>query len=235
MYIIIIVLLYQFVSKSFKDFIQGYNSNNISKSDINFDKNNENNSYYEISDLKKQLRDEKYNKRILQDEIDELKDANRELKQENKNIIKKYKKEIQILNDTIKELNKDKEMKKLNDIIKDLENKISIKDKEITDYIFKLNNLENNNQLIAFNQRDTDMSVFFMTQGNQDIRKYSMSCKSTDLFVRLEEKLYQVFPKYRNIEAIFMVNARRIMRFKTLEENKIKHDDIINLFSIEEI
>ena len=30
-----------------------------------------------------------------------------------------------------------------------------------------------------------------------------------------------------------MVNANRILRFKTLEENKIKSNDIISLFTIE--
>ena len=73
-----------------------------------------------------------------------------------------------------------------------------------------------------------------MTQGNQDIINYSMVCKTTDLFVRLEERLYIDFPKYKNYETYFMVNARRILRFKTLEENKIKNNDIISLFFNEE-
>ena len=69
-----------------------------------------------------------------------------------------------------------------------------------------------------------------MTQGNQDIYNYSMACKTTDLFSSLEERLYQDFPNYRNIEKIFMVRANRISRDKTLEENNIKNNDIISLF-----
>ena len=72
-----------------------------------------------------------------------------------------------------------------------------------------------------------------MTQGNQDIVNYTIPCKSTDLFVRLEERLYNDYPKYRNYETFFMVNTRRILRFKTLEENKIKSGDIISLFTNE--
>ena len=72
-----------------------------------------------------------------------------------------------------------------------------------------------------------------MTQGNQDIVNYSMPCKTTDLFVRLEERLYQDFPKYRNVETFFTVNTNRILRFKTLEQNKIKGNFIISLFTIE--
>ena len=69
-----------------------------------------------------------------------------------------------------------------------------------------------------------------MTQGNQDIYNYSMACKTTDLFSSLEERLYQDFPNYRNIEKIFMVRANTISRDKTLEENNIKNNDIISLF-----
>ena len=77
------------------------------------------------------------------------------------------------------------------------------------------------------------ISVLFMTQGNQDIINYSMVCRTTDLFSSLEERLYQDFPKYRNVAKIFMVNANRIFSDKTLEENNIKHNDIICLFPTE--
>ena len=72
-----------------------------------------------------------------------------------------------------------------------------------------------------------------MTQGNQDIYNYTMPCKTSDLFVRLEERLYQDFPKYRNFEASFMVSARMISKYKSLEENQIKNNDIISLFTNE--
>ena len=57
-----------------------------------------------------------------------------------------------------------------------------------------------------------------------------MACKNTDLFVRIEERLYNEFPKYKNYETQFKVNARPILRFKTLEENRIKNNDMIALF-----
>ena len=60
-----------------------------------------------------------------------------------------------------------------------------------------------------------------------------MACKTSDLFVRLEERLYQDYPKFRNVETFFMFNANRILRFKTLEENNIKNNTIISLFTIE--
>ena len=118
--------------------------------------------------------------------------------------------------------------------INQLENIINYKNKEIQDNIFKINNLSgNNNNQIIFNPGDKILAVLFMTQGNQDIENYTIPCKSTDLFVRLEERLYNDYPKYRNYETFFMVNTRRILRFKTLEENKIKSGDIISLFTNE--
>ena len=77
------------------------------------------------------------------------------------------------------------------------------------------------------------ISVLFMTQGNQDIINYSMVCRTTDLFSSLEERLYQDFPNYRNVNKIFMVRANRIFRDKTLEENNIRNNDIISLFPID--
>ena len=44
------------------------------------------------------------------------------------------------------------------------------------------------------------ISVLFMIPGNQDIINYSMACRTTDLFSSLEERLYQDYPKYRNVD-----------------------------------
>ena len=106
------------------------------------------------------------------------------------------------------------------------------------DELNALNNIKDkldldNNDINKVKENDKIISVLFMTQGNQDIINYSMACKSTDLFSSLEERLYQDFPKYRNIEKIFMVNTNRISESKTLKENKIKNNDIISIFTIE--
>ena len=99
-----------------------------------------------------------------------------------------------------------------------------------------LNNPKDKSKLDNNNKKSESgkiISVLFMTQGNQDIINYSMACRTTDLFSSLEERLYQDFPNYRNVEKIFMVNANRIFSDKTLEENNIKQNDIICLFPTE--
>ena len=107
--------------------------------------------------------------------------------------------------------------------------------KILEDKINALNNNKDKLELdnkdnIKYSENDKIISVLFMTQGNQDIINYSMACRTTDLFSSLEERLYQDFPKYRNVDKIFMVRANRIFRDKTLEENNIKNNDIISLF-----
>ena len=168
----------------------------------------------EMNNLRKELEDEKKKNKKLQDTINNLNNTINQLKQGHNTDIQKYKKEVTKL------IEKNKELEKL----------LDEKNKEINDYIFKLSNSSNNEQLFSVKTGDKIIAVLFMTQASQDIYNYTMTCKTSDLFVRLEERLYHDFPKYRNYETIFMVNARRIFRFKTLEENKIKNNDIISLF-----
>ena len=161
----------------------------------------------EIDNLRRELKDEKEKNKKLQDTINNLNNTINQLKQEHYT-----------------------EINKLTEKNKELEKLLEEKNKEINDYIFKLSNSSNNEQLISFKTGDKIIAVLFMTQGSQDIFNYTMACKTSDLFVRLEERLYHDFPKYRNYETFFMVNTRRIFRFKTLEENKIKNNNIISLF-----
>ena len=77
------------------------------------------------------------------------------------------------------------------------------------------------------------MTVNFTSKGIKDIGHYSLDCKKTALFVRLEEKLIEDFPVLKENDIYFEVDAKRIKRYKTLEENDINNNDIINLFIID--
>ena len=158
-----------------------------------------------------------------------------ELLEENKKLKNKIK---DLENEIIKLKNENKDMKKklnkynnLQNIINNLEKEINNKNNEIQNYILQIKNInENKNEITTIKPGEKILAVLFMTQGSQDISNYTMPCKNTDLFVRLEERLYNDFPQYKNYETYFMVNARRILRFKTLEENRIKSNDIISIF-----
>ena len=183
--------------------------NNQFGSQINTSKNN--NLFYEnqINTLQKQLNQEKNKNQQLINENTKL-----------KNIIKDL--ELKISN-----------MKKNEDKIKILENEIIKKNKEIENYKSNINNNNLGFSITSIKPGEKIMTVNFVTMGIQDIGHYSLACKNTDLFVRLEERLYQDYPQFKNYETYFEVKTKRIRRFKTLEENKIDNNDIINIFIVE--
>ena len=158
----------------------------------------------------------------------EIKDLKRQLKEEkDKNL--KLINENNILKNTIDNLNK--ELAQIKGIKQKMENDLVQKDikiqkllsKKSNDY-FDISSLKSNDKIIGVN---------FVSMGINDIGHYSLVCKTRDLFVNLEERLYNDFPQFKNYETYFEVNGKRIKRFQTLEQNKIKNKDIINVFIIE--
>jgi hypothetical protein len=55
------------------------------------------------------------------------------------------------------------------------------------------------------------------------------------MFFKLEEKLYEAYPQYRERDNYFTVDGKKIQRFKTLYENGIKCSDVIHLHELEKI
>jgi hypothetical protein len=142
-------------------------------------------------------------------------------------------KEIEILKNKNIILNNDNNS--LKEKIKILENNLKAKNNELQNLLSKNNNNNIiNYKITSINPGEEILAINFVSNGVQDIGHYNLICKNTDLFVRLEERLYQEFPDFKNYETYFEVNTRRIKRFKTIEENNIKNNDIINVFRIEE-
>ena len=77
------------------------------------------------------------------------------------------------------------------------------------------------------------ISVNFISMNCSDISYYSLVCKESDLFLTLEERLYGDFPQLRG-KALFMCKTKQIDRNKTLQENNIKSNSLINVFKIEQ-
>ena len=109
------------------------------------------------------------------------------------------------------------------------------------------NNIRNNDKIIVFcdfeeirsknrifpnNSVEKLLTVNFVSM-DQRVQNYSIACKNTDLFFKLEEKLYNDFPEFKEIETSCLCNGERILRFKTLEENGIKAHDIIQIITHE--
>ena len=134
-------------------------------------------------------------------------------------------KENENLRKTINNLNNENQL--LKNKIKSLESKLSS----------KINDQQNNSQydytIKSMKSGDKILAVNFISMGNNDIGHFNLICKNTDLFVRVEERLYNHFPQFKNYETYFEVNTRRIKRFKTIAENNIKNNDLINIFIVD--
>jgi hypothetical protein len=61
-----------------------------------------------------------------------------------------------------------------------------------------------------------------------------MACKNTDTIARLEEKVYNEYPKYKDCNTYLTVNGNVIKRFKTLDENGIKNYNSIIVHTYDE-
>ena len=154
---------------------------------------------------------------ILNNQLIQEKNKNQLLINENNNL----KSKINNLNN---------EINKLKDKIKLLENNLSTKNIEIQNYKSK-NNIKN--KITSILPGEEILGINFVSMGIQGISNYNLVCKNTDLFVRLEERLYEDFPQFKEYETYFEVKTKRIKRFKTLKENNIKTNDVINIFIID--
>ena len=202
--------------------------------------------------MESKLKDERALNKNLQEENKKLKDTTDQLEQEQKTLIKNLQEENKKLKDTTNKLeeeqktllkNSQEENKKLKETIYQLEQEQktlikNLKEEEKTmsaknEKIYDSEKIIKSTSITELKKGEVIISVLFMSMGNQDIQNYSMPCKNTDLFVDLERKLYEDFPKFKNYETYFEVNTRRILRFKTIEENKIESNAIINIFTVD--
>ena len=93
------------------------------------------------------------------------------------------------------------------------------KDKEIKELKLKLSRLE------------TMMIITFISSDQQ--LHYSVLCKNTDEFYKIEGLLYKEYPSYTENENYFLVDGQKINKYKTLEQNGIKNNSQIILIKIE--
>ena len=139
---------------------------------------------------------------------EDLKKANKIIEQQNKTI-----------NDLQNELNNYKAI--INNFISDINN-ISRKDSEFNKLKSQSDNNRNNNvnlnDIVCVNFISSDKKVHF-----------AISCLKTETFAEVEEKLYKQYPQYRETNNNFIANGTPVLRFKTIDENKIKDGDKIQL------
>jgi len=143
---------------------------------------------------------------------------------------------IDLLENIIKELKiklieKDKLLKeekiKNDDLNKKIKQIIS-NDKTKTNKIIELENeIKLFRAYYKFSSNEKLISIKFISI-NQDI-DFTIVTKNTDEFSKIEKILYDKYPQYKDSENYFLVNRSIINRNRTLEENKIRNNDILTL------
>ena len=236
----IIILFFQYKSKSFINFIPNFKQNNNAPNNIQ---------------IEKKLNDEILKNKKLESEINRLNNIINQINQNESNQIRKlkdeiekyknkcdiYKKEMENLkkeniklNEELSKSNKiigaiqnnkivNNELNKLRDDNAVLRYQLDIKDKEI-------NNLKLKNKDIKFNL--DDIIVIYFTPTDSSFYQ-GIKCVKTETFAEVEEKLCKEHNELRNTNNMFTANAFPILRFKTIAENHIKDGDVIQLYKME--
>ena len=155
---------------------------------------------------------------------------------QNNNVdIKKYENEINELKDKLNKANKiiDKQKVEIQDLKNQLNsfknidlNKINILQNEVNDKNNQLNQLRQQLQNINLNTNQNNQNIFFankcVTFITQDSSLfYAIPCNGNSTFSEVEEKLYKEYPEYRETNNTFLANGIEILRFKTINDNKI--------------
>ena len=145
-------------------------------------------------------------KNNLTTELNKYKDENASLKEE----IEKLKNEVK--------LGKNKQ----EEIIIKQQDELDKKEKEINDLKNELLNLRKKE-----NHSNDMLSIHFISM-TQDV-DVIIQCSKNDKFASVENKIYNMYPKYKETENYFLHNGIRINRNKTINENRIKDGDYVTL------
>ena len=110
-----------------------------------------------------------------------------------------------------------------------LKKTIKLKEEENNELKLKIENLENNKP--EFVNAKQIRVVQFVSDDRSMV--CGINCLLSDTFAEVEEKLYKIYPEYRETNNIFQVNGRQVLRFKTIEENNIHEGQGVQLIKID--
>ena len=146
----------------------------------------------------------------LKKDLDKLKSKNQILENENAEL----KKQIEEKELVKKKLEKESKEYMIEEIIN--------KDKEIKELKEKLSRFP-----FVLEEGEKYISIIIMSLDEKIL--YSMICKNTDVFSKIENKLYKKYPEYSENENAFYLKRKKIEKNKSLSYNGIKDNDIIIL------
>jgi hypothetical protein len=179
------------------------------KLELDNEKNNNKELIKKIVKLENELNEEKNKNKILEKNISNL-------KKELDNLLKKSKIPVE----KVENKNVEKNSKE------SLYESIIEKDKEIKNLKLKLSRYP-----VELNEGEELISLIFISVDQK--LHCSIICKNTDKFNKVENKLYDYYSEYAENENYFTFNGNKINKYKTIEDNNIKNNNIIILNTID--
>ena len=175
--------------------------------------------------MENKLNEERNQNKILENKIKTLTKELEDEKSKNNNLTS----QLNNANKTIKDLSDKLNSINLKNYDNDLQKIINMKNDEIN----KLKSRLNENSIDNIQPGEKILAICF-TSCDQKINNFALPCKDSELFVRVEEKLYDEYSEYKEKETYFMAGGNKIKRFNTLKENNIKSGSIFMLNIIDE-
>ena len=126
-------------------------------------------------------------------------------------------------------LNKaEKTIKTLESKNDELKTKLRNKNEIIKDMTKRIKNLEdiikekdNNKQFIqSFYTRDQMLALNF--NSTDQTLNFAVPCTKKDIFVDVEKKIYDKYPEHRETNHDFLAQGKKILKFKSVEENELE-------------
>ena len=169
----------------------------------------------EITNLENKILELEKRIKKLEESLEEKDNIIKNLEIERKKLLHNNKK-LQIGYNEIKE--------KLNKNISKANEQISKKEQIIKQYELTISQIP-----FKFSPGEKIMTIIFISSDQNIIS--SFICKNTDIFNFIENKFYEKYSEYKGLNNIFFSNGRKINKNESLDENKIKNNDIITIFN----
>ena len=145
------------------------------------------------------------------------------LKNENRELLEKINQLEELPSkNKIKEFNEKLNQQSLK--ISELYENIKEKNKLIKEYELKMPNIP-----FEISSGEKIISIVFISFDENIV--FPFLCKNTDIFSFVENKFYEKYSNYKNLDNYFILNGKRINENISLDENKIKNNDIITIYN----
>jgi hypothetical protein len=111
-----------------------------------------------------------------------------------------------------------------------LKENLIIKSKEIEELEKKMEQLKIKLTKFPFELSEKEELISIIITTFDENIKINFLCKNTDKFIKIEKDFYIKYPQYKKLDNYFTFNGKKINPDLSLDENKIKNNDLVILY-----